>query len=125
MKRFSKTPVILSLIFTVFIFSIYCCCFPAPVQAKNETPSCHQTGQTPEQPSHSQGCDCHKIAAAYHPAEKDAGLYLAESMSSFFLTFFIPAWDAPVVSLNFTVPKSSSVFASIVPLYIQNAILRI
>lgn len=125
MKRFFKAPVILVLTFTVFVFSVYCCCFIDPAQAKEQAPSCHQTGQQTD-PSHdSQKCDCHKNIAAYNPIEEISGSDLAQPIFSIIFGHVGLGWKISIPLSNRALSESPPLRDNATPLFILHHTLRI
>ena len=116
---------ILSLTLAVFAFSIYCCCVTHPAQAKEQTPSCHQTEHQKDQSHNNQKCDCHKNIAVYYPIDKIFNMDLGQ------LTFSTPfsrislGWKIPIQLSSLNLPESPPFLDSTVPLYIQHSVFRI
>jgi hypothetical protein len=88
-------------------------------------PSCHETGQPQEQSHDTQECECHRDFAAFF--EKPfSGVDLGPS--------FIFVFNDDIFDVNFPAPGNHLAFSSslplpfpssVIPLYIQNSVLRI
>jgi hypothetical protein len=125
MKRFLKAPVILALTSTVLIFSVYCCCFIYLAQAKEQAPSCHQTGQQTDQSHDGQKCDCHKNIAAYNQIEKTSGIDFTQLISSLIFDHVGLGWKVPTQLSNRALSESPPFWDNSTPLFILHHTLRI
>ncbi|MBP9855037.1 MAG: hypothetical protein KBD53_09245 [Candidatus Omnitrophica bacterium] len=123
MKNIFRIPIVSGLILSVFLFSIYCCCFQDIVQAKPKVPPCHQAAQHTDQSHNNQECNCHKnILANDVVAVIDVGLF---HVDIFNLDSVIAILSPVTLSLRSSYPESPPGVSSAVPLYIQNSVLRI
>ena len=125
MKRSLRLPITLALSFAVFVFSISCCCFVHPVQAKEETPPCHQTEHQEDQSSDNQECDCHKDLISQSQLEKTSIVDPGRTFLS-----IVPddrsLSGQPLLHLTKRkVSESPPYSSSGVPLYIKHSVFRV
>lgn len=125
MKRLPKSPIIAALTFAVFVFSIYCCCFIHPAQAKEKALSCHQTDRPDDQSRDSQECDCHKDLIGHPQLEKTSNIDLSQSISSIVLNHISLNAKLPIQLTRRSVPGTPPNISSAVPLYIKHSTFRI
>ena len=128
MKRLFKAPVILTLTFAVFVFSIYCCCFIHPAeasQATEETPSCHQTEHKQDQSHDSQECHCHTDLVGRPQLEKISNIDLSQSIFSIVFSHISLSAQFPMQVSSQSFPESPPYFSSAVLLYIKHSNFRL
>lgn len=123
MKKSFKIPIIFSLIFTLVFFSIFCCCLTQMAHAEKVVPSCHQAKDQNNQSQHNQECNCDKNISSYE-AKIFTGVDLIR-LASIVFDHRIPTLSAPDFTSSFTFQKAPLIFASTLPLFIQNPNLRI
>ena len=126
MKRFLKTPLIFVLALTVFAFSIYCCCLVHPAQAKEETPTCHQTEQSQEQSHNPEECDCPAfMGIVLQGAEVDIHLALLNITNFSDILQHSGQQYTPEFPESLSAHKAPLALEQSLPLYLKHSILRL
>jgi len=106
----------------IFLFSaILCCCFTETVEAKESTPSCHQTTHDSESSQSAKECDCdHSIATT------QKATFLKDSPVQVFTIILAQLFsETSAVSAKVDVYHAPPLVYDTSPLYIKHSNLRI
>ena len=106
----------------IFLFStILCCCFTQTVEAKELTPSCHQTTHESESSQSAKECDCdHSVATA------QKATFLKDSLVQVFTITLVQLFsETSTVSAKVDVYYAPPLVYDTSPLYIKHSNLRI